>query len=259
MSAPAVGQISAKYGTPAPYHALYCTLPPLLPWTARRSPQVSRNRWPCPGKPAPSPVALRGYAAAGGAFLVGCGWAWWAQSRACGRWARWARERGTGAPLLTGWAGMWHRGPVPPVDTSSTSPLPVDLVPLKEAARRVDRAPSTLRDWIRAGELRSFEGEGTHPRNRPTLVSVGELQALVVQTGKAAHPGRRPPVEEEEGAADLRVRLATSEGEIRALRVELDGERRAAAGLQTAIQVAAERDFCAESLAARIPWDTLGV
>lgn len=51
-----------------------------------RSPQTSRNRWPCPGKPAPSTVALRGYAAACGAFLVGCGWA---QSRACGRWARW--------------------------------------------------------------------------------------------------------------------------------------------------------------------------
>lgn len=141
---------------------------------------------------------------------------------------------------MTGWAGMWHRGTVPPVDTPSSSPLPVDLVPLKEAARRVDRAPSTLRDWIRAGELRSFEGEGTHPRNRPTLVSVGELQALVVQAGKAAHPGRRPPVVEEEGAADLRLRLATVEGELRALRVELDGERRAAAALQTAIQVAAE-------------------
>ena len=139
---------------------------------------------------------------------------------------------------------MWHRGPVPPVDTPSSSPRPDDLVPLKEAARRVDRAPSTLRDWIRAGELRSFEGEGTHPRNRPTLVSVGELQALVVQTGKAAHPGRRPPVEEEEGAADLRLRLATVEGEIRTLRAELDGERRAAEGLAMALD--AERRAAAD-------------
>ena len=91
--------------------------------------------------------------------------------------------------------------------TPSTSPAPLDLVPLKEAARRVDRSPSTLRDWIRAGELRAYHGEGTHPKNRPTLVSVGELLALAVATGKAAAPGRRPPVEEEEEAAGLRLRL----------------------------------------------------
>lgn len=125
--------------------------------------------------------------------------------------------------------------------TPSTSPAPLDLVPLKEAARRVDRSPSTLRDWIRAGELRAYHGEGTHPKNRPTLVSVGELLALAVTTGKAAAPGRRPPVEEEEEeAAGLRLRLATVEGEIRTLQATLDGERRAAAALQTALQVAAE-------------------
>lgn len=167
---------------------------------------------------------------------------WWSKAGYGGHRAALAAGGHGGArrrPPLDRPGGVWHRGTVPPADTPSTSPLPVDLVPLKEAARRVDRAPSTLRDWIRAGELRSFEGEGTHPRNRPTLVSVGELQALVVQAGKAAHPGRRPPVEEE-GAADLRLRLATVEGELRALRVELDGERRAAAALQTAIQVTAE-------------------
>lgn len=108
---------------------------------------------------------------------------------------------------------------------------PLDLVPLKEAARQVDRSPSTLRDWIRAGELRGYAGEGTHPQNRPTLVSVSELQALVVVAGKAAHPGRRPPAED---PAAARV----SEVEIRALRAELDAERRVAAATAAALALA---------------------
>jgi hypothetical protein len=51
-------------------------------------------------------------------------------------------------------------------------------------------------------------------------------------------------VEEEEGAADLRLRLATVEGEIRTLRAELDGERRAAEGLAMALD--AERRAAAD-------------
>ena len=112
-------------------------------------------------------------------------------------------------------------------DTPSASPLPVDLVSLKEAAQRVDRAPSTLRDWIRSGELKAYHGEGTHPKNRPTLVSVAELLSLVVVTGKVATPGRRPPVTDED-LEDLRTKLAHAEAEIRSLQSTVESERRTA-------------------------------
>lgn len=125
---------------------------------------------------------------------------------------------------------------MPSDDTPPASPLPTDLVSLKEAAQRVDRAPSTLRDWIRSGELKAYQGEGTHPKNRPTLVSVAELHSLVVTTGKAAAPGRRPPVADEE-IEDLRAKLARTEAELRALQATVESERRATEMATHALQM----------------------
>ena len=112
-----------------------------------------------------------------------------------------------------------------PPAAPSDPPVPGDLVPLKDAARSVDRSPSTLRDWIRAGELRAYKGPGHHESNRPTLVSAEELRLLVVKSGKLANPPRRLPVEEEE----LRARLVRVEEEIRASqRAEVDAVIRTA-------------------------------
>jgi hypothetical protein len=100
---------------------------------------------------------------------------------------------------------------------------PPDLLPVRDAARLVDRSLSTVRAWIRSRQLRSWRGEGTHPDNAPALVSRAELVALVVgATGepKAAHPGRppAPAPPPAEAVTALRVELA-------AVRAELDGAR----------------------------------
>lgn len=109
---------------------------------------------------------------------------------------------------------------------------------MKDAARSVDRSPSTLRDWIRAGELRAYKGPGHHESNRPTLVSAEELRLLVVKSGKLANPPRRLPVEEEE----LRARLARVEEELRASqRAEVESIRREVDALRLALTAAEER------------------
>lgn len=125
----------------------------------------------------------------------------------------------------------------PPV-VSAPDDRPFDLIPLKEAAKSVDRAPPTLRDWIRAGDLRSWKGEGNHPNNRQTLVSAEELRVLVVSTGKSATPARRPPSEEEE----LRARLVKAEEDLRAaLRSEVEAAQRETAALRLALGSAENR------------------
>lgn len=72
---------------------------------------------------------------------------------------------------------------------------PDDLVPVREAARLVDRSTATIRAWVRAGELRVYRGEGTHEANRPALVSRAELLNVAGVT-KAPHPPRPPRREE---------------------------------------------------------------
>ena len=104
-------------------------------------------------------------------------------------------------------------------------------MPLKDAARLVDRSLTTLRTWIRSGKLSVYRGEGTHPDNAPALVSRTEILALVVVEGKAANPGRPPagPVPVElapvEALAALRVELATVRAELAGARDLLAGAR----------------------------------
>jgi hypothetical protein len=72
---------------------------------------------------------------------------------------------------------------------------PLDLLTVREAARLVDRGVSTLRGWVRAGELRGWHADPEHPENTPLLVSRAEVLALVVTTGRASTPGRRSPAD----------------------------------------------------------------
>jgi hypothetical protein len=68
---------------------------------------------------------------------------------------------------------------------------PDDLLPLLAAAALVDRSLSTLRAWVRAGELASYrEGDASNGR---VLVSRAELLTLAAAGGLSPSPGRRPP------------------------------------------------------------------
>lgn len=68
---------------------------------------------------------------------------------------------------------------------------PDDLLPLLEAASLVDRSLSTLRAWVRAGEISPYREGGAS--NGRVLVSRAELLTLAAAGGLAAVPGRRTP------------------------------------------------------------------
>ena len=68
---------------------------------------------------------------------------------------------------------------------------PTDLLPLLEAAALVDRSLSSLRAWIRAGELTGYR-EGAAANGR-VLVSRAELLTLAAAGGLSPTPGRRAP------------------------------------------------------------------
>lgn len=111
---------------------------------------------------------------------------------------------------------------------------PDDLVPVREAARLVDRGYSTVRAWIADGALTPWKGEGTHPDNAPTLVSRAEIFALA-GASKSIRPGRRstpsttdatpstPAVAVE--VAELRAELASARADVAVVRAELAGAR----------------------------------
>lgn len=124
---------------------------------------------------------------------------------------------------------------------------PDDMISLDEAAKLVDRSRHTIRWWARIGQLRSvLVGSGNQQKR---LVSRAGLLALVVQAGKAAHPGGpgrgEDPGEVRPGsppdpslppqAPDLRLDLATSRGEAAALRAEVAGLRGELAALRVAL------------------------
>lgn len=68
---------------------------------------------------------------------------------------------------------------------------PDDLLPLLEAAALVDRSLSTVRAWVRAGEISPYR-EGAASNGR-VLLSRAELLTLAAAGGLAAAPGRRTP------------------------------------------------------------------
>ena len=68
---------------------------------------------------------------------------------------------------------------------------PDDLVALKEAAVLVGRSVSTLRAWIRGGELKSFREQPEDPNSR-VLVSRQALLVLAAQSKPIHAGGPRP-------------------------------------------------------------------
>jgi len=136
---------------------------------------------------------------------------------------------------------------------------PLDLLTVREAARLVDRGVSTLRGWVRAGELRGWHADPAHPENTPLLVSRAEVLALVVTTGRASTPGRRTDIsanlhegsaaehalDRPEHALDL-ARLRSTVAELRAdVRVALAERDGARAALEATVrEVAAVAGRC---------------
>lgn len=150
---------------------------------------------------------------------------------------------------------------------------PDDLAPLADAARTVDRSPSTLRRWIRGGELTRHEGEALTPgASPPVLVSLSELHALVVRLGAEPAPPRpapRPVTAPSGGLAAVRLEVTIAElrGELAVARVELAAARADGARLAAHVAdlrderdelrgrlAAAEAELAAARTLARVPW-----
>jgi hypothetical protein len=121
-------------------------------------------------------------------------------------------------------------------DLSVSTPLPLDLLPVRDASRLVDRGVSTLRGWVREGALVGYREDPAHPENSRLLVSRAAVLALVVEAGKASAPGRRPPVADGPAALELepapvadldrqRGALAELRADLRAALAERDGAR----------------------------------
>jgi hypothetical protein len=128
------------------------------------------------------------------------------------------------------------------------STLPDDLLPLREAARMVDRGTSTLRAWIRAGELPAYRGEGTAPENAPVLVSRAELLHAAGTTGKAPRPGRpAAPGVPADVAAVLRAELDGARQLADALRGTVAALEARARDLSAALDAERERARAAEA------------
>lgn len=133
-------------------------------------------------------------------------------------------------------------GPSPRRPELSLPPRPADLIPIEDAARRVDRSRSTIRGWIRTGALQGWREDPSHPENTRVLVSTGALMQLVVVSGKAARPGR-PPARNAapEELASLRAEadslrqtlLSTMESRIEALALRVSDLERVLATAQS--------------------------
>ena len=114
---------------------------------------------------------------------------------------------------------------------------PDDLVDYDEASRLVDRGRSTIRGWVREGQLQSWPVEEGKPNAR-RLVSRAQLQVLAA-TSKTAHPGGPGRGEFLAGLAEteLRVQVERVEG----LRTALESERSRSAALEALAKEAGER------------------
>lgn len=123
---------------------------------------------------------------------------------------------------------------------SMSSTPPADLLPVREAARLVDRGVSTLRAWVRSGELQGWHADPDHPENTPLLLSRAEVLAMVVTTGRVSAPGRRRPADTSSmpspsadapeptlDYARLRLTMTELRADVRVVLAERDGARAA--------------------------------
>lgn len=150
-----------------------------------------------------------------------------------------------------------------PPATRVDTPRPTDLIPVKDAARTVDRSLSTVRAWIRNGEITGYREDPAHPENSPVLVSRAEL-LHVAGLSKSPTPGRArstvvapavaPPVGPAPVPPDVLAMVDTAHrGTIAALEARCrDLERTADEWRARALGAEAERD--ALRVSAGIPW-----
>lgn len=137
--------------------------------------------------------------------------------------------------------------PAAPPSPSTSNPAgpstPGDLVPIRDAARMVGRGLSTVRAWCASGELTPYHGPGTHPSNRPVLVSRAEL-AILAATTKSPTPGRAPPPAVAVDPPELvtaRAELAATRAELALVRVELAGRGDLVDALRLALRATEDR------------------
>lgn len=93
-----------------------------------------------------------------------------------------------------------------------------------------DRGYSTLRAWVRSGDLHGHYADPERPSNSPLLVSKAELQALLVTSNKGTNPPRPPPARspgdeprDDSPGAELRTTLARIQVDLILARAERDG------------------------------------
>jgi hypothetical protein len=107
----------------------------------------------------------------------------------------------------------------------------------------VGRGLSTLRAWCASGELTAYHGPGTHPGNRPVLVSRAEL-AILAATTKSPNPGRAPPPVAAPVAAELltaRAERDAARADLALARVELAGRGDLVDALRLALRATEDR------------------
>ena len=92
------------------------------------------------------------------------------------------------------------QAPDPECEAPPVSGRPDDLIPVREAAAMVDRGYSTLRAWVRAGELTGYHEDPDNPYNSKLMVSRSELFTFMAAHEKPTLPAR-PPKEPPETAA----------------------------------------------------------
>jgi len=70
-----------------------------------------------------------------------------------------------------------------------TDNRPGDLIPVNDAARLVDRSVSSLRGWVRTGQIKGYREDPAHPENSRLLLSRSEILQLARES-KHPSPGR---------------------------------------------------------------------
>jgi hypothetical protein len=126
------------------------------------------------------------------------------------------------------------------------SRLPEDLVTMREGCAIVDRGYSTVRAWVKAGQLTGYRKDSTQP-NALIYLSRAELLAFMAASGKSMDlPTRAEPAATEEQARliqTLRTQVSEREAELERLRAELATtrqEREAAQELAGTFKMLAE-------------------
>jgi hypothetical protein len=97
---------------------------------------------------------------------------------------------------------------------------PDDLIPVHDAASMVDRSLSSVRGWVRAGDLVGYRKDETKSNSR-LMVSEGELMAYVATSQKSATPGRK----DSEPTPENAQKLATMAMELEVMTVKLEASQ----------------------------------